>query len=542
MGSLVLDWKRKLFINPIISRETIDILRKPRSYVLLFFLLSLLSFFLVLSWPDTNINGSTTQYAVKIFRVFGVAQLVLLPLFTSIITAQCLTSERENGTLEILATTIISPVSIIIGKVFSNVAFALIMSMATLPLLSMCFQLGGVGADEILGIYVSTFKYVIILTSVGIVCSALMKKTLISTGSTLVISLITLGCAATSALSSPDYFRIANHINILFLGPAFFFLSIFIILVTKGLNPENIGDHDNVEDKASAFIVNFDQNNFPDNMLSGIPLPEGSNPVLQKELGTGEVIGNNNYIRFFLVASMFVAAFLLISSFEGENSNNSGAIIFYTYILFFTGIITPSLAGNSMAKELQARTYDILCTTPMKYGDIISGKVKAALYYTTLLVFIVFGPCSFGAMVSGQYGFGTLIKFGIALIVFNIMESILAINISLRSKSMSKTSVITLLMIVTLLVLPPMSFWYYGAGITDALTVDNTTSIIDSVKAFSLKAFLCISPGSWVMTEYSVLKARSLQNSLFFWNLLFNIFFSMLLYADCVRKGYFRDE
>jgi hypothetical protein len=195
-----------------------------------------------------------------------------------------------------------------------------------------------------------------------------------------------------------------------------------------------------------------------------------------------------------------------------------------------------------MAKEIQARTYDVLCTTPIKYSSIISGKVKASLFYTLMLVFIVFAPCSLGAFVSGQYAFGTLMKFGLSLIAFNIMEALLAVNISIRSKNMAKTSFITMIIIVILLVLPPMTFWYFGDNITSELSLAEDAGIFESARVGLLKAFLCLSPGSWVVTEYKLLKASSIQNSLFTWNLVLNIILSLLFYADSVKKGYFRED
>jgi hypothetical protein len=107
---------------------------------------------------------------------------------------------------------------------------------------------------------------------------------------------------------------------------------------------------------------------------------------------------------------------------------------------------------------------------------------------------------------------------------------------------MAKTSFITMIIIVILLVLPPMTFWYFGDNITSELSLAEDAGIFESARVGLLKAFLCLSPGSWVVTEYKLLKASSIQNSLFTWNLVLNIILSLLFYADSVKKGYFRED
>ena len=92
-------------------------------------------------------------------------------------TAGAISLEREKQTLDMLATTPISSLAIVIGKLLSALTYVFILIIASIPLTAMVFVFGGVGPDEVLRGYVVLFVTAIGLGSLGLFISALMQRT-----------------------------------------------------------------------------------------------------------------------------------------------------------------------------------------------------------------------------------------------------------------------------------------------------------------------------------------------------------------------------
>jgi hypothetical protein len=76
-----------------------------------------------------------------------------------------------------LATTPISSLAIVIGKLLSALTYVFILIIASIPLTAMVFVFGGVGPDEVLRGYLVLFVTAIGMGSLGLFISALMQRT-----------------------------------------------------------------------------------------------------------------------------------------------------------------------------------------------------------------------------------------------------------------------------------------------------------------------------------------------------------------------------
>jgi hypothetical protein len=92
-------------------------------------------------------------------------------------TAGSISLEREKQTLDMLATTPISSLAIVIGKLLSALTYVFILIIASIPLTAMVFVFGGVGPDEVLRGYVVLFVAAIGMGSLGLFVSALLQRT-----------------------------------------------------------------------------------------------------------------------------------------------------------------------------------------------------------------------------------------------------------------------------------------------------------------------------------------------------------------------------
>jgi ABC-type transport system involved in multi-copper enzyme maturation permease subunit len=129
-----------------------------------------------------SLSGGSAAFASALIgqEVFGALLLVetLLVVFLApAMTAGAISLEREKQTLDMLATTPISSLAIVMGKLISALTYVFILIIASIPLTAMVFVFGGVGPDEVLRGYLILFVTAVGMGSIGLFISALMQRT-----------------------------------------------------------------------------------------------------------------------------------------------------------------------------------------------------------------------------------------------------------------------------------------------------------------------------------------------------------------------------
>jgi ABC-type transport system involved in multi-copper enzyme maturation permease subunit len=164
--------------------------RGRRAFVVLTFYLLFLALF-AWAWElvaerayvqNTSLQGGAAAFASALVgqEVFGALVLVetllvvfLAPAFTS----GAISLEREKQTLDMLTATPISSLAIVIGKLFSALAYVFLLIAASIPLTAIVFVFGGVGPDDVLRAYAVLVVTAIGLGSLGLFISAVMQRT-----------------------------------------------------------------------------------------------------------------------------------------------------------------------------------------------------------------------------------------------------------------------------------------------------------------------------------------------------------------------------
>ena len=95
--------------------------------------------------------------------------------------------EREKQTLDLLTTTPISSLAIILGKLLSALSWVFLLLLASIPVTALVFTFGGVGPEDLVRSYVVLFATAIAFGSMGLFVSAFVKRTQAAT----VINLVT---------------------------------------------------------------------------------------------------------------------------------------------------------------------------------------------------------------------------------------------------------------------------------------------------------------------------------------------------------------
>ena len=180
-------------------------MRGRRAFVILTIYLLLLGSFawmmeLILErrYAGTVANSAafaSSQIGQGIFVALIMLETLLVVALAPAFTAGAISLEREKQTLDMLATTPVSSLSIVVGKLFSALTYLFILIFASIPLTAIVFVFGGVAPDDVIRAYAVLLATALGLGSVGIFFSALIKRTQAAT----IITYFAVGAATLGA-------------------------------------------------------------------------------------------------------------------------------------------------------------------------------------------------------------------------------------------------------------------------------------------------------------------------------------------------------
>jgi ABC-type transport system involved in multi-copper enzyme maturation permease subunit len=185
-------------INPILVKELRSRMRGSRAFVLMTFYLlvlgavTLLLYAALSSSAGTDINAGR-QIGKSLFIVIAGVALVEVCFITPALTSGAIAGERERQTYDLLVTSLLSPWQILWGKLASALAFAMLLILSVVPVMSLAFLFGGVSLAEVLIALAGLIATAITYATLGLFWSTIMRGSLgataFSIGSVVVILL-----------------------------------------------------------------------------------------------------------------------------------------------------------------------------------------------------------------------------------------------------------------------------------------------------------------------------------------------------------------
>jgi ABC-type transport system involved in multi-copper enzyme maturation permease subunit len=125
--------------------------------------------------------GGSFSASAEIGRSMFLAIITLLTIVTLILapasTAGAISLEREKQTLDLLVTTPISSLAIVLGKLLSALIWIFLLLLASIPIVSLVFTFGGVAPEDVARAYLVLFVTAIFYGAMGLFVSALVKRT-----------------------------------------------------------------------------------------------------------------------------------------------------------------------------------------------------------------------------------------------------------------------------------------------------------------------------------------------------------------------------
>jgi ABC-type transport system involved in multi-copper enzyme maturation permease subunit len=201
-------------MNPVLARELKERMRNRRTPVTICIYLGVLAGILYLvyqarqgssvnSFGDTGVSQiATTGRTIFEWLVFFMLLLVLflVPGFTS----GAIAGERERQTLVPLQITLLRPRSILFGKIAASLAFLALLVVATIPLLSVTYLIGGVTIAEVVKATALVLATGVVLACLTAAVSTFVKRvqaaTVMAYGLTLLLTLGTFLAYGAAAL------------------------------------------------------------------------------------------------------------------------------------------------------------------------------------------------------------------------------------------------------------------------------------------------------------------------------------------------------
>lgn len=169
--------------NPVLVKELRGRMRGTRAFVVLAIFLAILSgatllFYIAMAGETGSDLNAGRRIGQALFFLIAVAALIGICIITPTLTAGGIAGEKERQTFDLLLVSQISPWQIVLGKLGAALAFALLIILSVVPLMSLAFLFGGVSLSEVLIALIAMVVTAVCYACVGIFWSATMRSTL----------------------------------------------------------------------------------------------------------------------------------------------------------------------------------------------------------------------------------------------------------------------------------------------------------------------------------------------------------------------------
>lgn len=173
-------------MNPVYKRETMVSSRSFKLALILMIFNGILALVALLNMYSALAQVHLTaeiQYSsfLDLYVFVAVLEFVMLIFIMPAITAGSISGERERQTLELMLTTQMTPVDIVMGKMMASLSTMMIMIVSSFPILAMVFVYGGVTMHDMGMLLLCYVAAALFIGSLGTCCSAVFQKSTLST-------------------------------------------------------------------------------------------------------------------------------------------------------------------------------------------------------------------------------------------------------------------------------------------------------------------------------------------------------------------------
>ncbi len=176
-----------LGVNPLMVKELRGYMRGTRAYAVLTVYIAIVSGIALLLYMGVSLAnpasgvGNSSQVGSALFYVLVGLQIVLVSFVAPAFTVSAISGERERLTFDLLKATLLSPRQIVWGKLIPVLGYVLLLVLATTPLFSLAFLLGGVEPAQFAAALCVILASAALFTTLGLFVSSRAHSTLSAT-------------------------------------------------------------------------------------------------------------------------------------------------------------------------------------------------------------------------------------------------------------------------------------------------------------------------------------------------------------------------
>ena len=174
----------RLFCNlAVLARELRTRMRGRRAAVVItvyLLLLSALGGMMLYSQLEGLRSGlnpvAAASVGQQLFATLSLFQLFLVIFIVPGLTGPAVAGERDRQTLELLLSTQVSTLWIVLGKLLASLSYVFLLMVASLPLFSLVFLFGGVSPDQVALAFVISLVSALTLGAIGMFLSVVIRR------------------------------------------------------------------------------------------------------------------------------------------------------------------------------------------------------------------------------------------------------------------------------------------------------------------------------------------------------------------------------
>ena len=172
--------------NPVFNREmrvSSRSIRLPAILAVFNGILSLAALLNMYAAVTQVLTSSAIQYSrfMDMYELVATIEFVLIILLSPAVTAASISGERERQTLDLMLSTQMTAVQVVVGKLMSALATQFLLIISGFPLVAMVFVYGGITWGDALELLLCYVASAFFAGSLGICCSSVFKRSTIST-------------------------------------------------------------------------------------------------------------------------------------------------------------------------------------------------------------------------------------------------------------------------------------------------------------------------------------------------------------------------
>ena len=365
-------------------REVLTMLRSQYPFWVISSFMAVLLFVTLSSWPDTRLINAASQSNVMlgsmaITMYFGLC--IILP----VVGATSIVAERENDTLELLLTCLVTDGQVIWAKLASTMTLYGLLVVASMPAFASTFFLVGVDPYWFSISLLLLFSSAMAHSGMGIMISAYCKRALSAIGLSLAATIVLnlgagifaavgmVGGSAFSMVFASCYFLLCT----LFLGSA------AATALRRIPPPQKYESFASIQD---PMVLRKRRRSFPYYLLDPLaakrPIEDGRNSMFAREVRYGISRQGTNLVRLSYLTAVPFSLPILLLAIEPRQSPAG----LYTAMMLMGALCAPSLSAGLISKERSLGSADMIRSTLLGDSEIIGGKFGASLVASTPLL------------------------------------------------------------------------------------------------------------------------------------------------------------